>query len=98
VSAPWYHWDADTLILNIRVVPRTAKDEIAGVHGDRLRIRITAPPVDGKANQHLLEYLASLCGVPKGRVQLLSGSRGRDKRIGISDPKRFPDGVESPKM
>lgn len=78
------------LTLNVHVQPRAGKDEISGLHGDRLKIRIKAPPVDGKANQYLTEFLADAFGVAKRDVVLLSGETGRDKRFRISSPKCWP--------
>ena len=82
---------SDELILDLHVQPRAAKDEIVGYHGDRLKVRITAPPVDGKANQHLIAFLAGVFQVPKRDVVLLSGESGRDKRVRIQGPKTVPD-------
>ncbi len=93
--AGWYHWEGDTLILSIRLQPRASCDEIVGPHGaDSLKVRITAPPVDGKANQHLVKYLAKAFGVSKGQVALLKGQSGRDKLLAITAPARFPDGID----
>jgi uncharacterized protein (TIGR00251 family) len=78
------------LILDVHVQPRAAKDEVAGFHGERLKIRITAPPVDGKANRHLTGFLAEVFGVPKRDVILLAGESGRDKRFRIVSPKTLP--------
>ena len=79
------------MILSIRVQPRACQDEIIGPHGDgSLKIRITAPPVDGKANEHLIKFLAKSFGVAKSQITLLSGASGRDKRLAIQNPKRFP--------
>ena len=81
----------DELILDLHVQPRAAKDEIAGYHDDRLKVRITAPPVDGKANQHLIALLATVFQVPKLDIVLLSGESGRDKRVRIQRPQTVPD-------
>lgn len=83
-------WRGSDLLLAVHVQPRAARDEVAGVHGDRLKIRITAPPVDGQANGHLTEFLAELCQVPRRDVVLLSGSTGREKRFRIHSPRRWP--------
>ncbi len=89
--AGWYQWQGERLILNIRVQPRASQDEIVGPHGaDSLKIRITAPPVDGKANEHLIKFLAKGFGVAKSQITLISGTSGRDKRLAIQNPKRFP--------
>jgi len=89
--ASWYQWQDDRLLLSIRLQPRASCDEIVGPHGtESLKIRITAPPVDGKANQHLIKYLAKAFGVAKGQVTLLSGTTGRDKRLAIDSPTKIP--------
>ncbi len=87
---PCYRWQDDDLILSIRVQPRASRDEIVGVYGDHLKIRLTAPPVDGKANQHLLRFLAKFCQVPRARVELISGQTGRTKKVRIKQPKCLP--------
>lgn len=86
----WYTWDGQALVLNVHVQPRAGKDEIAGLHGDRLKIRVKAPPVDGKANRYLIDFLADVFGVAKRDVVLLAGETGRDKRFKICFPKRWP--------
>lgn len=86
----WHCWDNDVLILNLHLQPKASKDEWSGLHGDRLKLRITAPPVDGKANQHLISWLAKEFGVSKTACVLVSGESGRQKKIAISLPQRFP--------
>ncbi len=90
-------WQGDDLILRIQVQPRANRDELAGLHGDRLKVRLSAPPVDGRANAALLAFLAGLFGVPKNRVILLAGESGRTKRVRIVNPGRIPDGLECPR-
>ena len=90
MNAPWYQWQGKDMILRVRIQPRAAQDEIAGLYGDRLKVRITAPPTDGRANEHLRAFLAKEFGVPKTRVTLLSGANSRDKRLRIEDPQRIP--------
>lgn len=80
-------------MLELHVQPRAAQDAFAGVHGDRLKLRITAPPVDGKANEHLIGFLAKACGVPRRDVTLEQGEKGRDKRFRIHAPNRIPDDI-----
>ena len=60
----WFRQQGDELILDVRIQPRAGRDEINGVFANRLRIRIKSPPVDGKANKHLLEFIARTFGVP----------------------------------
>ncbi len=84
---------AAALVLSIHVQPKASKDEIAGPHGDRIKIRITAPPIDGRANQHLVDFLADTFDVPKRNVLLLSGETGRNKRFKIIGPSRIPEAI-----
>ncbi|WP_349617266.1 DUF167 family protein [Azotobacter salinestris] len=86
----WYRWDGEDLILACHLQPKASKDEFAGLHGDRLKIRLTAPPVEGKANAHLLAFLAAAFGVPKSQVSLESGELNRQKRVRIRQPRQLP--------
>lgn len=83
-------------MLRLRIQPRAKRDEIGAVHGDRLRVRINAPPVDGKANEHLVEFIAERFGVPKRRVVLISGASARDKQVRVTAPVRFPVDISRP--
>lgn len=91
--ATWYRWRGDTLILAISVQPRASQDEIVGVYGDRLKVRITAPPVEGKANQHLVRFLSKVFKVSRGQVSILSGESGRHKRIQVEAPVESPEAI-----
>jgi uncharacterized protein (TIGR00251 family) len=77
--------DGRDLILEVRVQPRASRNEFAGLHGDRVRIRLQAPPVDGRANAALVEFLADAFGVPRASVIVEHGLAGRDKRVRIRD-------------
>lgn len=77
--------DGRDLVLEVRVQPRASRSEFAGMRGDRLRVRLQAPPVDGRANAALVEFLAEACGVPRARVTIEHGLAGRDKRVRIRD-------------
>lgn len=85
-----YHWEGADLVLAVRVQPRASRDRIEGPHDGRLKVRLTAPPVDGKANAHLIKVLAKAFGVAKGAVTLEAGQAGRDKRVRIRAPKDLP--------
>lgn len=74
------------IILNMKVVPRASKDEIQGVMGDTLKVRIQAPPVEGKANAYLVKFLSKQWKIPRTRIEILSGKTGRKKRLRISKP------------
>lgn len=75
--------DKRTVTLTLHIQPGAKKTEIAGEHGDALKIRLAAPPVDGKANAALLAYLAETLGVAKSAVTLKSGQTSRRKVVEI---------------
>lgn len=70
--------------LRVHIQPRASKTEIIGLHGEALKIRIAAPPVDGQANAELCRYLARHVGVPHKDVQIKSGVSSRRKRVFIA--------------
>jgi len=78
--------DGADLVIELRVQPRASRSEVAGTFGDRLRIRLQAPPVDGRANAALVEFLAEAFDVPRARVVIEHGLSGRDKRVRIRGP------------
>lgn len=92
----WYRWEGADLVLNLRVQPRARRDEFGEPCGDQIKVRITAPPVEGKGNAHLLRFVADLCGVPLAQVSLLAGGQTRSKRLRIVAPRRLPVGVSAP--
>jgi uncharacterized protein (TIGR00251 family) len=78
--------------LAIHVQPGAKRSAIAGLHGDRLKIRVAAPAVEGKANAALVAFLAAALGVPGRCVTVEQGDRSRDKRVSIAaecDPSRL---------
>jgi uncharacterized protein len=81
----WFQKTSDGVVLNVRVAPRASKTEVQGVLGNMLKIRLQAPPVDGKANAALVEFLADTFDIAKSSVVLLSGETGRVKRVLIRD-------------
>lgn len=93
MSPAWYRWDGPDLILQLRIQPRAAHDEITGPLGNSLKIRITAPPVEGEANEHLRKFLSGQFGVAKSQVTVISGNTGREKRIRIASPRVLPLGI-----
>ncbi len=78
------------LLLRLYIQPKASRDKIIGPHGDELKIAITAPPIDGKANAHLVKYLAKQFRVAKGQVVVEKGELGRHKQVRISDPTTIP--------
>ncbi|WP_220737309.1 DUF167 family protein YggU [Shewanella sp. c952] len=83
------------LLLQLYVQPKASRDQIVGLHGDELKIAITAPPIDGKANIHLTKYLAKAFKVPKGDIDILKGLTGRHKQVLISSPKIIPAEIQN---
>jgi uncharacterized protein (TIGR00251 family) len=71
------------VIFQVRVQPRASRDEIAGVAGGALKVRLQAPALEDRANTALCEYLAELLKTPKSAVRILSGERSRIKRIEV---------------
>lgn len=76
--------------LRIFLQPKASRDQIVGLHDNELKIAITAPPVDGAANAHLLKYLSKLFKVPKSSIALEKGELQRHKQIWIPEPKQIP--------
>jgi hypothetical protein len=70
--------------LTLHIQPRASRTELAGVHGDAVKIRLAAPPVDGAANDELVRFLAGLLGVPSKAVCLTAGQSGRRKTVEVS--------------
>ena len=75
--------DSLSATLTVRVVPRAAREGIAGYEGGVLRIRLCAPPVEGKANEALVRFMAKALGLPRKSVTIASGEKGRNKIVRI---------------
>jgi uncharacterized protein (TIGR00251 family) len=69
--------------LTLYLQPRASRTEVVGAHGDALKLRIAAPPVDGEANDELIRFLAKALGVTKAQVTIASGATGRKKRVRV---------------
>jgi uncharacterized protein (TIGR00251 family) len=72
-----------TLILVVHVQPRAKRTEVAGWHGDAIKVRVAAPPAGGAANEALIRFLAERLGIPQSAVSLVSGAGGRRKRVAV---------------
>lgn len=83
--------EGDDLILGLYIQTKACKDEVVGLYDGRLKVRITAPPIDGKANQHLIRYLSRCFEVPPSSIKLLQGNSNKRKKILVSRPKIIPD-------
>lgn len=80
--------DKGDILINVKVQPRASKNEVCGVYGDRIKIKLTAPPVEGEANEKLREFLAEKLEINKGRIEIISGHRGRNKLIKVIGIKK----------
>nr|WP_187695514.1 DUF167 family protein YggU [Photobacterium lucens] len=89
------HQDGDDLIVRLYIQPKASRDQIVGLHGDEIKIAITAPPVDGKANAHLVKYLSKQFKVAKGLIHVEKGLQGRHKQVRIEAPKAIPNEIET---
>jgi len=81
---PFLSTSNNDLILSIYVQPRASKNQICGIQGEELKIRLTSPPVDGAANKLCREFVADLFDVAKSSVEIISGETSRHKRLRIS--------------
>jgi uncharacterized protein (TIGR00251 family) len=77
----WIQSTAGGCAVNVRVIPRASQNQMRGVLGNTLKIRLQAPPVDGKANEALVQFLAEILRLPARNIRLLSGKTGRNKRV-----------------
>ena len=84
----WYRLDGDrnVLCINLYVQPNARSTELAGTHGEALKVRVAAPPLDDRANQLLIDFLGKTLGVPGSRIRISRGGRSRHKLIEIAAP------------
>jgi len=81
----------DGVVVALHVQPGAKRTEVAGAHGDAVKIRLAAPPVDGKANAELRRFLAAEFGVPLAHVTLVRGEASRRKTVRIAAPATRPE-------
>ena len=84
----FYRWDGADLELLIRAQPGARRTEVQGIHADAIKIRLQARPVEGAANEALLDFLAAALQIPRRRCVLVSGQTSRQKRVRIEAPDR----------
>ena len=92
----FYQWQEDSLILNCRIQPGSNHDEFAGVLDNMLKVRITAAPEKGKANQHLVTFLARQFKTRQADIEIIKGQGSRMKSIRIRRPGVIPAGLNIP--
>jgi uncharacterized protein len=91
--AEWYRRDGQTITLTLHVQPGAKRSEIAGLHGEALKIRLAAPPVEGRANEALQKFIAELFSVPLRQVELKQGAQSRHKVVAVSGSKVEPENL-----
>ena len=89
----WYRRDGETITLTLHVQPGAKSSEIAGLHGDALKIRLAAPPVEGRANEALQKFIAELFAVTMRQVELKQGAQSRHKVVAVSGSKIDPENL-----
>ena len=87
----WLREEGDALVLSLHVQPGAKRTEIAGTHDGALKLRLAAPPIEGKANAELVRWLAESFGVPRRNVELLRGEAARAKIVRVVAPTLRPD-------
>lgn len=80
---PYYQEKPEGLIVYVRVQPRASRNRLEGVVDDRLRVRLTAPPLEGQANEACAAFLAKVLGVPRSKVALVAGLKSREKAFHV---------------
>lgn len=91
--AEWFRRNGEVVTLTLHVQPGAKRTELAGLHGDALKIRLAAPPVEGRANEALLKFIAGLFDVPVRQVELKQGGQSRHKIVAITGSKVVPESL-----
>jgi uncharacterized protein (TIGR00251 family) len=89
----WYRRNGDILTLTLHVQPGAKRTEVAGLHGDALKLRLAAPPIEGRANEALLRFIADTFGVPLRQVELKQGGQSRHKVVSVTGSKVEPESL-----
>ncbi|PIE70642.1 MAG: YggU family protein [Deltaproteobacteria bacterium] len=91
-TASFLKTDTKDVQLTLYVQPKASKNAVAGYYGDALKVRLTAPPVDGAANKMCIKLMAKLLSLPPSRLEIISGHTSRSKRMRILEPDTYPGG------
>ncbi|MEK7810803.1 MAG: DUF167 domain-containing protein [Pseudomonadota bacterium] len=90
----WYRREgAEVIVLTLHVQPGAKRSEVSGLHGEALKIRLAAPPIEGRANEALLKYVADLFSVPIRQVELRHGAQSRHKVVAVSASRITPESL-----
>ena len=89
----WYRRNGDVIMLTLHVQPGAKRTDVAGLHGDALKIRLAAPPIEGRANEALLKFIAESFGIPLRQVELKQGGQSRHKVVAITGSTVEPESL-----
>ncbi len=89
--AAWHRREGEVVLLSLHVQPGAKRSEVSGLHGDALKIRLAAPPIEGRANEALLRFVAELFAVPLRNVELLRGAQSRHKTVRVAGSTVAPE-------
>ncbi len=89
----WYRRNGDVLTLTLHVQPGAKRTDVSGLHGEALKIRLAAPPIEGRANEALLKFIAASFDVPLRQVELKQGGQSRHKVVAITGSKVEPESL-----
>lgn len=89
----WYRRTGENITLTLHVQPGAKQTTVAGLHGDALKIRLAAPPIEGRANEALLRFIADFFKVPLRDVELKQGGQSRHKRVEVRGSQIDPDSL-----
>jgi len=78
---PIHRETGDGIVVNVFVQPRASRNQVAGLHGEAVKLRLTAPPVEGAANKMCIAFLSELLGVPKSTLEIVAGHSSRSKQV-----------------
>lgn len=77
----WAAQTKDCILIKVHIVPNSSKTQIVGTHGDRLKLKIKAPPVDGKANEEIVSFLSKTLNIKKNQIELMTGQTSKSKNL-----------------
>jgi uncharacterized protein (TIGR00251 family) len=90
----FFSWQGDDLHLHVHILPRSSSNSVMGIHNGALKIKLTAPPVDGKANRFLVKFMADEFDVPASHISIVRGESGRNKHLCVSAPVNIPEWLQ----
>jgi hypothetical protein len=89
----WYRRNGDIVTLTLHIQPGAKRTEVAGLHGEALKIRLAAPPIEGRANEALLKFIAESFDVPLRQVELKQGGQSRHKVVAVAGSRVAPESL-----